>query len=127
MTVVNLFVADTGDKGRGVFTENPIAANTVIEVAHAITLSKEDRKYIDLTLLHDYIFEWGNEREECAMALGMVPIYNHSYDSNCTYIMQYDVQQFLIMTVKEIKAGEELTINYNGEPDDGTSVWFEVV
>lgn len=127
MTVINLFVAQTAQKGRGVFTEFSLPANTVIEVAQAVTLSAADREHIDKTVLHDYIFEWGNEQQECAMALGLIPIYNHSYDSNCTYIMQYDTQEFIIQTVKEIKAGEELTINYNGEPDDETPLWFEAV
>lgn len=127
MTVINLFVAQTNEKGRGVFTEFDISENTIIEVAQAITISAKERIDIDKTVLHDYIFEWGNEQQECAMALGLVPIYNHSYDSNCTYIMQYDTQEFIIQTVKDIKAGEELTINYNGEPDDGTRVWFDAV
>ena len=127
MTVISLFVAQTAKKGRGVFTEFSLPANTIIEVAQAVTLSAADREQIDKTVLQDYIFEWGNEQQECAMALGLVPIYNHSYDSNCTYIMQYDTQEFIIQTVKEIKAGEELTINYNGEPDDETPLWFEAV
>lgn len=127
MTVVNLFVALTEQKGRGVFTEFFLPANTVIEVAQAITFSAEDRAHIDKSILHDYIFEWGNEQKECAMALGLVPIYNHSYDSNCTYIMQYETQEFLIQTVKDIKPGQELTINYNGEPDDETPLWFDAV
>jgi hypothetical protein len=125
MTVLNLFVAPTEEKGRGVFTEYALLANTVIEVAQAITFSEQDRQHIDKTILHDYIFEWGNEKKECAMALGLVPIYNHSYDSNCTYIMQYDTQEFIIQTVKDIEAGDELTINYNGEPTDTTPIWFE--
>ena len=125
MTVVNLYVAPTTRKGKGVFTEDALPANTVIEVAQAITISEHDRQHIDKTILHDYIFEWGNEQKECAMALGLVPIYNHSYDSNCTYVMQYDSQEFIIQTVKNIEAGEELTINYNGEPDDKTPLWFD--
>ena len=125
MTVVNLYVAPTAKKGRGVFTEDALPANTVIEVAQAITISEYDRQHIDKTILHDYIFEWGNEQKECAMALGLVPIYNHSYESNCTYIMQYDSQEFIIQTVKDIEAGEELTINYNGEPTDATPIWFD--
>ncbi len=29
--------------------------------------------------------------------------------------------------VKEIRAGEEITVNYNGEPDDTTPIdWFDV-
>jgi SET domain-containing protein len=28
--------------------------------------------------------------------------------------------------VREITAGEEITINYHGEPDDPSSVWFDL-
>ena len=31
------------------------------------------------------------------------------------------------MRLVDIKEGEELTINYNGEPDDTTKLWFDVI
>jgi hypothetical protein len=29
---------------------------------------------LDQTLLHDYIFEWGEKKDQCCMALGYVPL-----------------------------------------------------
>jgi SET domain-containing protein len=59
------------------------------------------------------------------MALGYVPIYNHSYKSNCEYEMDYDNELISIKTVRPIKKGEELYINYNGEWNDEKKLWFE--
>ena len=120
-----LFIAPTGTMGRGVFTAESIPADTVIELAPVIVMSMDDRKFLDQTLLHNYIFEWGDEKENCCMALGYVPVYNHSYESNCEYEMDFSAEQISIKTVRDIKAGEELFINYNGDWNDSKPVWFE--
>lgn len=120
-----LFIAPTDSMGRGVFTSEDIAAGVVIEIAPVIVMSGEERKLLDQTLLHDYIFEWGDDLQKCCMALGYVPVYNHSYESNCEYEMDYEEELINIKTVRSIKAGEELFINYNGEWNDATPLWFE--
>ena len=129
-----LYIDNTNDKGRAVFTQQRIAAGTVIEVAPVIVMEGKDREHLDKTLLHDYIFEWGKEKDlpagqagKCCMALGYVPMYNHSYKSNCEYFMDFEAEVILIKTVRKIEKGEELTINYNGDWDDGKTVWFEAV
>ena len=121
-----LYIAPTGERGRGVFTDEDIAADTIIEIAPVIVMSKDDRKLLDQTLLHDYIFEWGKQQQQCCMALGYVPVYNHSYRSNCEYEMDYEAQLITITTVHFIKKGEELYINYNGDWNDEKKVWFDV-
>ncbi len=121
-----LLVDKTSEKGRGVFTRERIPANTVIEIAPVIVMRKTDREYLDNTLLHDYIFEWGKEKDKCAMALGLIPIYNHSYKSNCEYFMDFEDDSIMVKTVRVIENGEELTINYNGDWNDGKKVWFDV-
>lgn len=122
----NIFIAKARGRGRGVFTNAFIKAQTTIEVVPVIVMSKKEKKLIDETLLHDYIFEWGDDRTQCCMALGYVPLYNHSYQSNCEYEMDYRKQLITIRTVKDIKAGEQLFINYNGEASSETPVWFDV-
>ena len=59
------------------------------------------------------------------MALGYVSLYNHSYHSNCEYIMDYEEELIRIKTMRFIKTGEELCINYNGDWDNDKLVWFE--
>ena len=76
------------------------------------------------------------------MALGYVPVYNHSYKSNCEYEMparlshsrtyrhgraggDFENDTIKIKTIRSIKAGEELFINYNGDWNDEKLVWFD--
>jgi len=111
--------------GKGVFTAEKISKNTVIEIAPVVVMSGEERKLLDQTLLHDYIFEWGEESQLCCVALGWVSMYNHSYESNCEYDMDDDSKTITIRTVRPIMAGEELYINYNGVWNSDKKVWFD--
>jgi uncharacterized protein len=124
--LAHLYIATTAKKGLGIFTKKAIKKGTVLEVAPVIVMDLKDKKHLDKTLLHDYIFMWGKQEEKVAMALGWIPIYNHSYDSNCEYEMNFNTNEMMIHSVKNIKAGEEITINYNGSFNDDTKVWFEV-
>ena len=120
-----LFVAQTSSMGRGVFTRKRIPAGTVVELSPVIVMSSDERIHLDNTKLHDYIFEWGAKKDTCCMALGLVPIYNHSYHSNCEYFMDFDDETILVKSVRPIEKGEELTINYNGDWDDAAKLWFD--
>lgn len=120
-----IFIADTPHRGRGVFTSEDLKAHTVIEIAPVVVMGQADRKLLDQTLLHDYIFEWGEKNKQCCMALGYVPIYNHSYHSNCEYEMDYEDETITIKTMRFIGAGEELFINYNGDWNNRKPVWFD--
>lgn len=120
-----LVIGPTASMGRGVYTTEDLEKDSVIEVAPVIVMSANDRQLLDQTLLHDYIFEWGPRNRECCMALGYVPVYNHSYQSNCEYDMNFDDQTITIKTVRFIRAGEELFINYNGTWNDKKPVWFD--
>ncbi|HEX4374133.1 MAG TPA: SET domain-containing protein-lysine N-methyltransferase [Puia sp.] len=120
-----LYISSSRKKGRGVFTSEIIKAKTIIEISPAIVMSNNDRILLDQTLLHDYIFEWGEKRNQCCVALGYVSIYNHSYESNCEYEMNYKEELISIKTMRFIKAGEELFINYNGDWNNEKKIWFD--
>src|SRR5690606_17223496 len=124
MLYPGIFTALTEDMGYGVFTSDDIDADTEIEISPVIVMSGEERKLPDKTRLHDYIFEWGANKDQCCMAMGYVPIYNHSYKSNCEYEMDFENDRIIIHTVRFIKAGEELFINYNGDWNDAKPLWF---
>ena len=125
MMLESLYIDKSKEKGRGVFTKQRIPAFTIIEVSPVIVMTAEERKLLDQTLLHDYIFEWGHDNKQCCMALGYVPIYNHSYTSNCEYEMDFENEIIKIRSVRVIEAGEELFINYNGDWNNAKSLWFE--
>lgn len=122
----SLFVASAKGRGRGVFTADKLDAFTLIEVAPVVVMNATERKLLDQTMLHDYIFEWGPNRSHCCMAMGYVPLYNHSKLSNCEYEMDFKKELISVKTVRDIKRGEELFINYNGDWNNETPVWFDV-
>jgi hypothetical protein len=125
MILSSIYISETKLMGRGVFTSANIDEGTVIEESPVIVMSKEERKLLDQTLLHDYIFEWGEKKDQCCMALGYVPVYNHSYRSNCEYEMDFKKGMIAIRTMHFVRAGEELFINYNGRWNDIKRVWFD--
>ena len=126
MILSSLYVDESPGRGRGIFTRKLIIADIIIEIAPVIVMAAEDRILLDKTRLHDYIFEWGTDKTECCMALGFVPIYNHSYESNCEYFMDYSNETIMLKTVKNIEKGTEVFINYNGDFNDKTIIWFDV-
>ena len=126
MIFEGLYIEKSNGKGRGVFTKQAIPANTIIEISPVIVMTSEERTLLDQTLLHDYIFEWGKDNQQCCMALGYVPVYNHSYKSNCEYEMDFENEIIKIKTIRMINEGEELFINYNGDWNNAKKIWFDV-
>ena len=127
MILPYLYMAMVEGKGRAMFSRRDIAANTVIEIAPVIVMPYHERLLLDKTALHNYIFEWGYKKDMCCMALGYIPIYNHSYSSNCEYEMDYDKDIITVKSVRGIPKGEEITINYNGVWNDTKKIWFDVI
>jgi hypothetical protein len=121
----DLQIRKTKKRGRGVFALATLPAGIVVEIAPVVVMSGADRKQLDKTFLHDYIFEWGADRKSCCMALGYIPLYNHSYAPNCEYIMNFKQELMAVQTLRAIKKGEELQFNYNGEADNKKPLWFD--
>ena len=120
-----LFTAKTRNMGQGVFTREALPAGLLLEMAPVIVLSCAECLLLDKTLLHDYIFVWGDDEKSCALALGYVSLYNHSYSSNCEYEMDFKKSLMSVKTVHAVKRGAELFINYNGDWNNEKKVWFE--
>ncbi len=120
-----LTIAASPKGGRGVFTTKNIPAGTVLEISPVLVLTAKERKAIETTKLFHYVFEWGKTRKQCCVAFGNISMYNHDYDANCIYEMDFDGKTMTIMTVKKVSKGEELFINYNADPEDKTKVWFD--
>ena len=120
-----LIIAPSDRRGRGVFSLRNIPPNTIIEVSPVLVFSSAERKIIEKTKLFDYIFEWGKSKKQGCLALGYISLYNHAYESNCDYEMDFEHRLVTIRTVRKISKGEELFINYNAHPSDATKVWFD--
>jgi len=124
MLLPHLFVAPSPKGGRGVFTSKSIPANTVIEISPVLVFSSRESADIEKTMLYNYVFEWGNNLKKRALGMGYISLYNHDYSANCEYEMDFDNDIMKIYTVKPVKKGEELFINYNATADDATPLWF---
>jgi SET domain. len=120
-----LYIAESNNRGRGIFTSKSIPAGKTIEISPVIVMSEQEKILLDQTLLHDYIFHWGNDEKQCCVALGYLSIYNHDYLSNAEYEMDFSAASIRIRTVREIKSGEEIFINYNGTWNNSKPVWFD--
>jgi hypothetical protein len=108
------------EKGRAIYAAQSYLKGELIEICPVIfTLykSKEDP-------LFDYVFQWSDDYQ--AIALGHGSIYNHSFNPNAKYIKDINSNTIIINAYIDIKIGEEITINYNGDPEDKTLVWFSV-
>jgi SET domain-containing protein len=117
-------------KGKGVFAKDNIPKGEVIDIAHIILISNNDWNLIENTILSNYSFEWDDP--ECigefdsAISLSVSQFINHSYEPNVKYTYDYKNKCIKYITLRNICMGEEITVNYNGEPSNQAPVWFEV-
>lgn len=121
-----LRLAPAPGKGRGVFAAAPIARGELFERAPVIISPDTEWPALEKTALYHYCFEWGPEHQHTAIALGYASLYNHSFAPNARYLLQLDDHLIHFVALRDIAAGEEITMNYNGEPTDLTPVWFEL-
>ena len=121
-----LYIDVSEERGRGVFTRQPLVQGEVIEVSPVLVLSKEEMREVEKTRLHDYIFEWGEDKDHCCVAWGYLSMYNHAEPPNCTYEMDYEEGTIAIRTLRAIEAGEELFISYLPEEGNKPPIWFQV-
>jgi len=119
-----LYITHSEEKGRGVFTAEPISAGELIEICPVIVIPQSEVPIIHKTVLHDYYFVWREDHKECAIALGFGSIYNHEVHPNANFIVDYENLTIDIEAITDIQPGDEITLNYNGESGNETPLWF---
>lgn len=110
-------------KGRGVFAQRAFAKGEVIERCPVIVIPREQQALVDQTVLYNYTYAWGSDE---AIALGFGSLYNHSYSPNAVYRREMDNLVMEYLALRDIAKGDEITVNYNGSPEDRGAVWFEI-
>lgn len=121
-----LEVRSTSAKGRGVFACVSFGRGEIIEVTPVIVIPAEQWSHIEPTVLALYIYNFGPQGEHAAIALGFGSLYNHSYSPNAEYVKSWEERLIRFIALRDIAAGEEVTVNYNGSPDDLSPIWFDV-
>ncbi len=120
-----ILVKKVKGKGRGVFARCFIPRGTIIErvpmVLMPITNIVDGFHHPDLAR---FFYLW--KPDTVAIALGYGSLYNHSYHPNAVY--EHEPGAVMVYrSLRNIRQGEEICINYNGDPKDRSDVGFPVL
>lgn len=114
-------------KNRGVFAKKNFLKNEIIERSPVIVLNEKDSHLCEKTILDRYLFAWKNNQDG-ALALGCGSLYNHSYHPNAFWKHKYKKRELVFRALKDIKKSEEITVNYNHDPKDKSSIsWIKKI
>ena len=108
------YVGNAGKRGRGVFAAVDIPEGELFDTVPVIVikLNEDEDTYFD-----EFIYEWGDG--SYALALGFGSLFNHSSSPTAGFDSGYTKGQPCIeyYALKDISKGEEILINYHGDPD----------
>jgi len=113
-----------GRTARGVVAAKSFRKGETIEVAPVIVVPRSQGAVLKRTKIDDYAFQWGGG--SLALALGCGSLYNHSYSPNADYDQDTKNRCMRFTAIRRILKGEQITINYNGNPDCAEALWFPV-
>ncbi|UII57089.1 SET domain-containing protein [Cytobacillus spongiae] len=122
MIEIKTSTISNGEFNRGVFATIDFKKGDLLHIAPVIPYPNEQHKHIEKTLLDDYAFEYGANHTAILLGYGM--LFNHSYEPNAVYDIHFEDHTFKFYAYRDIKAGEEIFINYNGEVDNDDPLWF---
>src|SRR5574343_207342 len=108
----HLFVSNAGHKGRGVFTSKLLKKGDLIEICPVIEVSYKDHQKMVGHILENYTFVWNTKKRRAAIILGYGSLYNHSGKPNADYLKRLKDGVMIFKALKNIKPGEEITIDY---------------
>ena len=113
-------------KGRGIVAGRPFSQGELIERIPVIVIPARDWELVRTSGLSDFCFSWGEDNEETAIALGHGSLFNHSYEPNAFAELRMRRRLIEFTALRDIDEGEEITINYNGDPGSTENVGFPV-
>jgi SET domain-containing protein len=118
-------------KGKGLFAKKEIQKGKIIDNAHVILIPNKEYQLLEKTSVSNYCFVWENPKHKSefknAIAMSICQFMNHSYNPNVRYQYNYKDDSIKFIALRKILKDEELTINYNGNIDDKSPVWFSVL
>lgn len=116
-------ITDVEDEfNKGVFASQLIKEGTRFHRAPVLPYPNEQHEHIEKTYLADYAFEYGEHHTAFLLGYGMM--FNHSYEPNAIYEINFDNHSFDFYAYRDIQPDEEIFINYNGEADIDDPLWF---
>ncbi len=120
----HLYLSASPFHGTGVFSHKAIRKGEIIEKAPVILIDATENDILKHTALYHYYFLVNKPETPVAIGLGYSSLYNHSCPSNAGYKIKTGKSIIIIKAARDIAPGEEITINYNGEPGNDAPVQF---
>ncbi len=114
----------TRHNGRGVFANCKIKKGEIIEIAPVIVFSQREAAVLMRLSLSTHLYKWGIRNTHSALVLGMCCFYNHSYEPNAVCYSFPKTKSWVFRALKDIRSGQEITFNYNGDPKSTDPVCF---
>jgi hypothetical protein len=105
----------------------PFAQGAVIECAPVQVVGRHELPDLESTSIAGHVLLWGEDNQDWAIAFGYATLYNHSYQPAAYCIKRLHDSSLMMVALRDIAAGEEITVNYNGDPEDWSAVGFDVV
>ncbi|MCA1691996.1 MAG: SET domain-containing protein-lysine N-methyltransferase [Actinobacteria bacterium] len=122
----DLDVVSIPRKGRGLVAGRRFRSGEVIDRAPVLVIPAAEWGQIQGTCVGRLCFSWGRNGQDGALALGPVSLLNHSYTPNA-FAQAIPAERMMeFLALRDIPRGEEITINYNGDPDAADRVDFRV-
>lgn len=111
--VPKIFAQRSPIHGLGVFAGENFFEGEIVEKAPILKLDIPHEN----PLLADYRFWWTESPtiKYYVVALGCGSLYNHSNEPNCKFVCNYQNNTMDFIALKNIKAGEEIFVDYGGE------------
>lgn len=121
-------IKEFGARGRGVVALADLRPGQLIERSPVLVIPDSDRALVDQSIVFTYVFMWEHgtveedlyqHRGRAAIALGYTSLLSHSVRPNCSFVRHIDELVIDIFAERAIRAGEELTIDYQ------MTLWFD--
>lgn len=127
-------ICTTEEKGRHIVCDRFIPGGSVIGRIPVVVVPQTEVELLRSTLLFNYVFEWDPEERykitkdlvQCdrryhqGIALGPISLCNHSHTPNSDYEFDYDGSHLIWRALRDIVAGEDVTIHYK------VPIWFQM-
>jgi uncharacterized protein len=118
-----LYLRPSPAHGLGVFATIERQSGALLEVSPVVIVHRRQVPALQQTALYAYYFQW--PPHSAAIALGYGSLYNHSYRPTARFDIDTKRNVIVFTAIRPIFQDQEVTINYNGDPNDMTPVWFD--
>jgi len=122
--IPGLYILETDNKGRGVFTSEDLSPGDMIEICPIIRIPSGQLINVDPTIFYEYYFIWEESGYDACISLGYGSLYNHDLNPNAIVIMDYEDNTIKIEASSIILPGSEILIDYTGGTKGEVKLWF---